>query len=721
MAAMKHVRNWKAGDLLIVILSIQIITCVTVALNIPFARQVMGFLYLAFIPGVALLRLLRLHKLDQWEAIVFSLGLSVAFLMLIGLLTNVLLPLIGVSRPLSWAPLLTIINGITLLTCVVSCLREKEGLSVFGSSKTSSSVLLLTVLPLLSIVGTMLMNASQNNTFLLLMIVAVSVLVSLITLFRRFGFDQRIYPIALLMISIALLFHYSLISNYVYGPDIKREQYLFRVTNSNSHWSSTLTEYPIEYESSSCDIMNAMLSVTVLPTIFSGVLNMEETWVLKIVYPLIFSFVPLGLYQLHQRRIGKRAAFLAAFFLLANGVFFSEMLGLARQMVAELFYVLLFLVILDADMQMNKTSRGVCFVIFSAGLIVSHYAISSLFMFFIVLAYFLPYFLKKVGWVTTKTSAITASSVAIFLVMLFAWYVYVSKSAAFGEITGTIGEVYRSTTTEFFNPQSRGTTVLRGLGMESVPSSLHLTSRIFAYITQFFIIVGFIALLKRRKGKIFAEHTMLTSLNMVLLMMCIVLPNFASQLNMTRLYHIQLFFLAPLCILGGQTIFKFIPILLTHKIPESYVTGLILIILIPYFLFETEFVYEVTGDDSWSLPLSKYRMGARAYVSFGLVDEQDVYGAKWLSKNINAEYTPIYTSAVPLWVLTNYGMTYSYRIEELSNTTKVLPDSTVYLTRLNTFYGIVLGRNFVWNITEISPTLFDMNKIYSNGGSEIYG
>jgi len=265
---------------------------------------------------------------------------------------------------------------------------------------------------------------------------------------------------------------------------------------------------------------------------------------------------------------------------------------------------------------------------------------------------------------------------------------------------------------------------LRGMGLDGATSLLSLISRIFAYITQFFIVVGFITLLKERKEKLLTMHIMFTSLNMTLLMMAIILPNFANQLNMTRLYHILLLFLAPLCISGGQTFFEscfqFIPKLRARKKLKSYSLGLILIILIPYFLFQTEFVYEIAGHDSWSIPLSRYRMGERIYVSYRLFDEQDVQGAKWLSKNIDVELTSIYIDHRSLWILTNYGMTYSYRLEEFSDTTNVMADGSVYLTRMNTIYGILTMRNSVWNITKISPTLSGMNKVYSNGGSEIH-
>ena len=44
----------------------------------------------------------------------------------------------------------------------------------------------------------------------------------------------------------------------------------------------------------------------------------------------------------------------------------------------------------------------------------------------------------------------------------------------------------------------------------------------------------------------------------IILLLCILLPHFSTQLNVERTYHITLSFLAPFCILGGDIVFKWI-------------------------------------------------------------------------------------------------------------------------------------------------------------------
>jgi uncharacterized membrane protein len=711
-----QISNWKSVDLLIFGLALQIIASVTIVLNITIARQVIGFVYLTFIPGFIFLKLLKLNDLDLWETIILSAGVSIGFLMCIGLFVNALGPLVGVLKPLSLMPLMITVNSVVLLTLFLSCFRNKEA-SAFKPfiipklSKLSPSIYLFILLPILSVLGAICVNVFQNNVLLLTLIIAISVLFILGTASEKFV-PRKIYPFAILMIAIALLFHSSLISNYVYGGDSTREYYLFRVTEENSHWDPSFSAYATEHDQRSYDMMNAMLSVTVLPTIYSHVLNMEGTWIFKIIYPLIFSLVPLVLYQIFRMHLSEKTAFMSTFLFMAYEAFFTELLGLTRQIIAELFFVLLFYILLKP--KISKMNKSIFFAVFSIALIVSHYSISYLFIFLVFLTWIALSALNILRGRVSKTS-ITASLVALFFVMSFAWYIYTSKSGAFEQVLSMIDYVSRGILTEFFNPSSRSEGVLMGLGIAAPPSLGHLIGRIFAYLVQFFIVIGFLTLIRDRKKTVYDdEYHVFILLNMALLALLIVLPNFAASFNMTRFYHILLFFLAPLFILGSETLFN---ILWRFK-TKAYPLILILIILIPFFLYQTEFIYEVTGDESWSIPLSKYRMGAIPYIHFGLIQEQDAFGSKWAAQNLNAERTTIYSDwPVSLFLLKNSGVS---KIEVISNPTVKHANGTLYLRRVNVEYGIVRGIENYWNLTQFSSDLNNMNKIYSNGGSEIY-
>lgn len=703
----------KSGNLIFAVIVVQVFTCATIVLDSPVARQVIGFVCLTFVPGIVVLKLLKLKNLGLSETAVLSVGLSVAFLMLAGLTINEICSFIGVSAPLSLVPLMIIINAVVLLLCFLGYVTNREDFRIDVKETKAlklSYVLPIVFLPFLSIAGALLVTASQNNFLLLVMMVAISILIVMSTIFERLV-PSKFHIVVLFVIAFALLFHVSLISSYVLGYDVNVEYYCFERTKNSSHWSSTGPQSTyLEY-----DKVNGMLSVTLLPTIYATILNLSSTWVLKIVYPLIYSFVPVGLYLLYKEQFSKRTAFASTFFFIANSVFFTEMLGLTRQIVAELFFVLLFFVLLNEEIK--PLQRNALFIIFSVALALSHYSLSYIFAAYVSLTWFILFFLRR------RTGRITASKVVMPFLVQFSWYIYLSASGPFKGLVGMGNHVFSSFSSELFILESRGSDVLSGMGMESAPSVCHLLGRIFAYATQLLIVVGFIFLVARRKKKMVTfEYSILISLSMGILISCIVLPNFAETLRMTRYYHTVLILLAPLCITGGEALFNFFA---RRRIKtESYILLLILIVLVPYFFFQTGFIYEITGETSWSVPLSKHRMGLISY-AMGLIDEQDVLGAIWLSEKTNTERTPIYADDMAKYtVLTSYGMIRRDQTETLSNVTTVQANGAIYLRRMNLIFGVLFERRgdieSVWNITEISPVLGDMNKVYSNGDCEIY-
>lgn len=701
--------KWKSSHFLMIILFFQSIFYVMVLFDVSVARQVIGFLYLTFVPGVIILKLLKLDKLDRLEIVLFSVGLSIAFLMLAGLLINDLLFLFGIAEPLSLGPLMIVLNSFILIGGILACLRS-DGVKLWEAKtlRLTTLALLLIGLPALSAIGAVYVNAFGNNLILLFMMIVISLSFAIGVISKKL-LHPNLYPLAVLMIAISLLFHSSLISSYVQpqGSDVPLEYFVFKITQGNARWSSAnLYVGDVGYGR-----INAMLSVTILPTIYSSLLNMDPTWVFKILFPLIFSFVPLGLYKVWQTYVGRKYAAMSAFLFMAQSTFYTELLALNRQMVAELFFVLLLLVVLNK--KMKPVNKKVCFMIFSVALVTSHYALAEIFLFFISFTLISLVVMKR------PSGNITLSMVVFFCVAMFSWYIYTSDSAVFDSFL-SFGNYISSQLGEFFNPASRGQTVLRGLGIEGSLSIWNMISRTFAYLTQALIVVGFVGLvLKRIRFHLEKEYYTLSLVAMAFLAALLLVPGLANTLNMTRFYHILLFFLAPFCIMGAEVIVK----LGSNREKELGVSILLLIVLIPYFLFQTGFMYEATGSESWSIPLSKHRMDALLlYGSFGYIDRCDVFGAQWLSKNVDVERTQIYADIISKHsVLTSYGMIYRGYVEILYNSTGIKANGTLYLGQLNVVEGKIVGINGrIWNSSDLIFHFDDLNKIYSNGGSEIY-
>jgi len=699
--------NLKSRNFLAVILFLQSVVYVTVFFDVPVARQVIGYIYFTFVPGFVIIKLLKLDELDGLETVLFSVGLSVAFLMLAGLFINKFCFLFGVLKPLSLIPLMIILNSFILVGGILIYLRNADVKPLDGDFQWPSPLAFLFVcLPILSVVGAMWVNAYGNNLILLFMIVAISLLF-VIGVFSKKLLPPKLYPFAVLMIAISLLFHSSLISKYLvsFGSDNPIEYYVFKITENNAHWISGIYSGHLEYGR-----VNSMLSVTVLPTIYSSLLNMDATWVLKLLYPLIFSFVPLALYQLWRKNMGEKRAFIAAFLFMAQITFYTEMLGLNRQIIAELFFVLLLLVVLSR--KMKPFNKMICFMIFSVALITSHYALAEIFLLFIFLAWISLVVMKR------PNRKITITIVVFFFVAMFSWFLYTSNAAVFDNLV-TFGNYVYEQMDQFFNPASRGQTVLRGLGLESPPTIWNTFSRAFAYLAQFLIVIGFVGLITKRINiQLEKEFFIFTVMAMAFLGALIAVPGLANTMNMTRFYHILLFFLAPLCVLGAEFLVK----LISKRRTEIGASVLLLIVLVPYFLFQTGFMYEVTQSESWSLPLSKYRLDA-LFLSghMGYFDESDVFGALWVSRNVDVENSQIYADGISRNnVLTIYGMIYRGYVLGLSNVTIVANNGVVYSSTLNVVDGLIASGGRLWNSSELSFIFDNLNTVYSNGGSEVY-
>jgi uncharacterized membrane protein len=701
--ALSFKENVISQNFLAIVVVLQVIMYLALFMDLPLARAAIGIAYLLFIPGLVLIRLLKLDSLGTVESVLYAVGFSVAFLMLAGLLLNEFGGLVGLSFPLSTLPISLFVNTAVLVGAAAAHLRRSPQRQLQQDKKFSvtPSMLLLAVIPVLSVVGAYFVNTAANNTILLLTIIAIAGLFMAGVLTNR---SPKIYAFATLMIALALLLHMSLVSNFImpYGGDSPVEMYVFQNTQLTSQWNSTFTFLSDE----AYGRYNAMLSITILPTVYSNMLGIDPTWVYKIIYPLIFALVPLALYWLWQPYIGKKFAFIAAFLFMAQSTFYTEMLALNRQMIGELFFVLLLLTLLNKNVK--REGKFIAFAVFSFGLIFSHYALAEIFLFLAVAAW-----ATSALYLKRPSFNLQLSMIVFFFVAMFVWYIYTSGAVVFQSFMSFTGYI-SAQLGDFFNPASRGAVVLTGLGLTESPSLLNTISRGFAYLTEIFIVLGVVALFTKRSPFRFErDYIVFSVLTVALLVMLTLVPGLANALSMTRFYHILLMILAPFCVVGIWLISGY---LTKHRRQTQRVVFAAIVIgtLVPYFLFQTNFVYEVAGTPSWSIPLSGYRMDPmQLYGSFGLIDTWSVQGAEWISKYVPYEYNlaadnSLYTA------LPAYGQVYRGYMRELTNTTVLESGEFAFLSYISINYEPLTSNGTYYRV------LNETSIVYSNGNSEVY-
>jgi len=746
-----QMNDWRFGKFLKFITIIQFamwgaIGLDVIGLQIPILRQLIGFIYLTFIPGIIILRILKLHKFGNIETVLYTVGLSIATLMFTGLFMNTVYPLFGISGPISITPLIITISVVVLVLCVLSYVTDKDFSDpsfIDFANVLSPPALFLCLIPFSSIFGTYLVNFYHNNILLMLMIVVIALVVLSIALDKFI--PPKLYPLTVFVIAISLLYHRSLISMYLWGWDIHLEYYLSNLVMENFQWDSTMPS-----------TVNAMLSIVILVPIFSDILNMDIAWVFKIIYPLLFALVPLGLYRVFQKQTDDKIAFLSCFFFVSLFTFYSEMLALARQQIAELFLVLLILLMIDKNM--DKINRAFLSIVFGISLVLSHYGLSYIYMFCLISAWLIlvlgeyPWmqklmnnFYSKFGRKREKPAGnhvplkvdrtISSTFVLLFIVFTLAWYLYVSASLLFDAIVRIGDHIASSIFTDFLNPEAA-----QGLGIMMIEtvSPLHSVAKYLHLLSQFFISIGILTLLLKRVNTKFERGY--SAFSLVFFVICfagIAVPHFASSLNTSRLYQITLIFLAPFCVIGGITVFKTLSRIVKAPWTNERVRSslkVLSVFLVIFLLFNSGFVYEVVKDHPGSIALSQEWVkgygDAKAKAGFYncYIPEQNVFGARWLSKNRD-DTTKVYADYSAYGnVLQSYGMLpRKYRHQLLITTTGIETGSHIFMSYVNVIYNTCLSVTFekgrvssIYNTTDIDGLLKENCKIYSNGGSDIY-
>ena len=374
-----QMNNWKIKNLLKFVLFIQVsIWALTILdsvnLQIPILTQLIGFIYLIFVPGILIIRIFRLNFQNNIETMLYAVGLSISSIMFIGLFMNIFYPYLGI-KPISLVPTIVTISIFILSLCIFCYIKDNNFSNenyINLKSILSPIPLLLILIPFLSIFGTYLLNVYGINEIQMLYLVIIALLIPISLKWM----PKKYYPLLVFVISISLLYHTSLISDYIWGADINIENLFANIVLVNSFWNSSI------YNN-----YNAMLSITILGPILSIILKMNLPWVFKLIYPTIYSLVPLGLFIIIKKQTNDKIAFLSSFFFMSFYAFYTVMPALARQEIAELFFILLIGLIINQELSRIKNS--ILIVILSISLIVSHYGLTYIFILMMITAYLL--------------------------------------------------------------------------------------------------------------------------------------------------------------------------------------------------------------------------------------------------------------------------------------------------------------------------------------------
>lgn len=693
-------------------MAIIIATGIAVFLDIPILRQLLSFIFLTILPGLLFLFLLKLNHLSFAEKSVLVIGMSIAFLMLFGWALNQVCLLFGYTSPLSTV-FITFSLGLALIVLAVVAYLTNRG--AFSSStfhlalntRSKLCLLLPSLFLLMSIIGTRMINSSGNNTVLMVFLFLIPVAIIVIVL-QRHRISPDTYPVAIVLIAFSLLSMFWLRSEHILGHDVHLEYYFFQKTLQAQYWS--IFEY---------GTLNSCLSISLLPTLYQSMLDVNsQEQLFKGLYTVISSFTPLVVYITSKKYLGEANAFLAALFF-SFGALFLASPGIPRFSTAVFFFAFSIMVLFTDNIPLIKR-RGLL-IIFITATIISHYATAYIFLFIVIFVTFAAFILRK----NIPSGRMTIISVILFFVLIFFWYSHVTEAPFISGVSFIRQAIINLG--NFFIIETRSQeamTVFGGGGMKENPflSWIHFA---VTWVCFFIIAWGVIGtLLKRRNYLLYPQHekSALPTLQarfdseyFLLAIACcglavaiLVLPRVSIGYETQRVYTQVVVVLSTFFIMGS--------VMLAQRW-RWRANLLILMVLIPYFLFNTGALYELFGfhDKTWLLSAESSACRSE------FVYNQESLTAKWLEENRDASEIYVFDAGSSSKLYSQGGIPSRQITHYPAYQDKIyIADGYFFLSRNNVVYGDYYMNNRFFSLSPYSEILESRNKLYANGVSEIY-
>jgi len=749
-------------NIFLTILSLGLIENILILFDVQclYLRAIFSFIFLISIPGLLIMLMLKIRKIEFWEYSVYTIGLSIAFLIFGGLAVNWILPWLHITdKPLSLIPLLISFDIFLLLFGLIAYKRNKDISLNIRLPKLDWLNMIFFIIPmifvLLSILGAIILNNGGPNYLTIIMLGGIVLYILGVVLFRKI-LDQNIYPWTIFLISLSLLLMYSLRSWHIIGWDINLEYKTFRLTASNYLWSSTIAN----------NAYNACLSITILPTILHNFLNIHSEYVFKILYPLLFTEVPLTIYLLSKRYTTNIAAFLASFFFIIQPTFYGTMPALARQEVAFIYFSLILFALFTDNIRLGI--KNILVLLFGASMIVSHYSTSYIALTLIIFTYIV----RKIFNINSNLSRhkilqnnsnykIRLNIILILIIFTFIWNTQLTNSShslietihyTLMNINKTFTEEMKSTSLKslfFYSDSSYTNDQLNSFIENYIPWYIEannikpilnngkytltikprtsfdtrnlVTTQFIKYIYLFakFIIVlsllfGFIYLVyiyKKDKTKIDIEYIYLSSIGVFLILLILVLPYLSIAYNFERLLQQNLIFLSLIIVFGIQLVFKYF-----RKI--KYI--IISIIFIIYFIYLSGVLVPILGGSN-SLFLQNNGIEYDSYYTHNI----EIQAIVWLDKysdSKNSLYADRFAELkIDAYSKKNYRIV-PYIIPEVINRSGYIYAS---YTNIREEIASIDERQYFMKGVAFTNYPFDFinnNKslIYNNGGAKIY-
>ena len=451
----------------------------------------------------------------------------------------------------------------------------------------------------------------------------------------------RTSPTLIFFISLSLLWQTTLMTNFLIGTDIHREYYYSSLTYAKG-WNPSESAF---YNTS-------LVSSLLVPYLAKG-FHISLYLIYKVLLPILLALVPVVLFYFFKSQFKEKVAFLACIFFVSIPTYLVELTAISKQQFSELSFALtLFLLVLPLKPKIKYPLILLCLLL----TILAHYTLGALLIAFLIGLVLVSSFLKNR---TVKLKYL----VLILLIGLVIYGGYYSQVAD-GRVLATAGKLLKNFTgistsllytdmnlgSEWggkWDPSGAawspmyssndtatnltGTAVFTQVSLTKVALGLDFFQasgwgkafRVFQLATEAFLMLGCLILFRMRK-KLSPEYLALCLVSAAMLAVIIIVPGASATMNATRFYNIALLTLAPAFILGGLAVLK-----------KPWL--LVLLIMIPYLLFTSGFIFEVSHQTKVSADLPyTHALSAERVDTTGVFTENDGIVKDWLVNNTQA-------------------------------------------------------------------------------------
>lgn len=714
--------------------------------------SIISLLFIFLIPGLSLTKIIRLETKSIWHLLILSVSLSILISYLIGLFIN---QFFSLSRN---AFLVSIIGFETFLIFMAELTKSNLYFhlpSWHKPNRYSALYFVPFLILFLSICGTLLLNNSEGNRLQMIALVMIALFFMMVVLLIH-KIPKNLPEVSLYLIGLSLILMFSLRSDYVIGFDVNQEYQVFQMTKQNLKWDIQNFRDPY----------NACLSITILPTIISQIVPIEDHYIYKLLYQFIFALVPVGIFLLVEKFSTKLIAYMCGFFFVSQVWFIQQVPAVVRQEIAFLFFIAILLEFFLVQRQ--KFLRYITVILLGFGMVLSHYSTTyvaiTVFLFTAILFWIGKRFLKVI---TPYKQEITVPFAITLTLLALIWTNVITNTGGntkevisialtefgnsfnFDELRedplntiksmsknvipqlntpnqDALNDLYSDTTGFYKDKRSNYVYFSEETYANYVPelTSDMQISRQFGSVGQFTLMISSVAKIsftyllpivgmgyiiwsyRKNMSGHKLEFILLSVGSFSLMVLILIIPVLQRYYNSTRLYLQSLMYLSLPTVVGAYTLLK--PL-------KSYSTVFVILALNLFFLTSSGFLFQLFGGSAY-ITLNNF---GNDYDKF-YTTKTEIYSANWLGKNYSKTYQ-IYADEIMAQKLAAYALVNTSNFDLFPSV--IDQNAYVFLARTNYKNERVYKKFGADTITFKTPIDFlDQNKdkIYTNGESVIY-